>query len=267
MGGALVAMLESSALEDAHFKLLIQQDPACTESKSFVCHVLTIFGLLDGKGGGGWGNQSPEQQNGARPFTLIPYAKDDGKLHCFRDLIAPKVGLGRVKGSKVDQPTLAKFVAKLREVLNAESSSQKPSPNLIVSGSKLKKKKKKVWVVYGRADAGRRRWTDSETVVAQLRAAFGANANAVQMSSVVYVRAPIYYFRFVCHHIMSFVLYCIFTINCCSSLSLYYRYRRWVACRTRSRCTSSLTHMCCLPRTVRIWETLSSFNPVQSSAR
>ena len=164
------------------FKLMIHQNPDCS-GKSFVCYILTVLGIIRSSGNtAATPGNAPGNAPGALPFTLLPFDAKKKTLHCFEDLIAPKSGLGRVPGAEVNPVVLHSFIARLRAVLAAEHSG---SPRAL-SGANIAAKAPR-WVIYGREDAKRRRWTNSKDVVAELSAAFAAGGMATSAVEVTYV--------------------------------------------------------------------------------
>ena len=191
MGGVLTAMLESVSRAETGeaspstmsagdalpptFNLMIHQDPDCSGT-SFVCYILKVLGIV----------RSGGHATAAHSFALLPFDAEKKTLHCFEDLVAPKYGLGRVQGGKVNPVVLRSFIARLRAVLAAEHAdgarALSGAAAIATSASKAPR-----WVIYGREDAKRRRWTNSKDVVAELRTAFAAAGEATRAVAVTYV--------------------------------------------------------------------------------
>ena len=121
---------------------MLMQDPECPD-RHFLCSVLRMLGALG---------------EGKRLGPLLPFdAAADAPAQCFRRLVVPRYGLGRVP------PRGAVDAAALRALHAALLRAARALAPAAGSGAATRV------LLYGRKDAARRRWTNAAAVAARLR--------------------------------------------------------------------------------------------------
>eukprot|EP01062_Namystynia_karyoxenos_P011396 TRINITY_DN14073_c0_g1_i3.p2 TRINITY_DN14073_c0_g1~~TRINITY_DN14073_c0_g1_i3.p2 ORF type:complete len:504 (+),score=157.87 TRINITY_DN14073_c0_g1_i3:77-1588(+) len=148
---ALAAVVSGGAEDPPPVLAISHQDPKCPGS-TFFCSLLRQHGWL-------------------RDDMLLPFDPNDDLVTCFRELVAPRYGIGRVGGAEPDFGALQRM---RRAILSAAPA---PSPAEAAGGA--------VGVaVYGRMDSTRRRWLDCEAVADDARRRLNASCRVEHVRSV-----------------------------------------------------------------------------------